>query len=93
MLKSYIPGIYPLIYPKKHVECLFYGELVNELHYWIEKHPHVIQYSNVSDSLFVKINGTLVKKHKQLLQIFIQDLHNYLILPISQGSFIWCNKL
>ena len=68
----------------------------NELHEWIEKHPHVIQLTNVSDSLFVKINGTLVKKQNNLLHISVQYLHNGLILPISQADFfvqeLWMAK-
>ena len=59
---------------------------VNELHDWIEKHPHIIQYQNISDPLFVKINYTLVKKQKNLLQISVWELHNDLILTIYQGG-------
>ena len=71
VLKSYITGINPLIYPKRHYDNIFTEKLVNELHDWIDKLPHVIQPPNVSDSLFVKINVTLVKEQKQLLQISV----------------------
>ena len=54
----------------------------------MENHPHVINLSNASDSLFVKINGTFVKKYKNLLQISARDLHNDMILPIPQGDFL-----
>ena len=49
-----------------------------------KNHPHSI---NLPDSLFVKINGTLVNKQKHLLKISLQDLHNDMILPIYQGGF------
>ena len=62
MLKSYIPGIDSLIYPKSHYGNLFVGKLVNGLHDWIEKHPIVIQSTNVSESLPIIINSTLVRK-------------------------------
>ena len=32
-------------------------------------------------------NGTLVKKQKHILQISVQELHHYMILPISQIGF------
>ena len=51
------------------------------------KHPHVIQYPNISNSIFVKFNGTLLKKQKHLLQISVRELHSDLILPVSQGRF------
>ena len=47
-----------------------------QLHEWIEKQPHVIQLPNVSDSLFVKINGAIVKKQKHILQI-ANVIHTY----------------
>ena len=60
------------------------------------KHPHIIVSPNVSDSILVKINGTIVKKWKHLTQISIRDLHNDIILPIYQGVFLvqelWMNK-
>ena len=57
-------------------------KLVNELHAWIENHPHVIHYPNVKDSLFFKINDTLVKKQNLLLIKSLQELQNDMILPI-----------
>ena len=62
MLKSYLPGINTSIFPKIHYENILSGKIVNKLHAWIENHPHVVNYHNVSDSLFVKINGTIVNK-------------------------------
>ena len=37
--------------------------------------------------LSVKINGTLVEKQKHLLQISVQELHNDIILLISEDGF------
>ena len=65
----------------------FTKELVNELNDWTEKHPHVIQPQNVSDSLSVKTIGVIIKKQKHLLQISAQELHNDLILQTYQGGF------
>ena len=31
------------------------------------------------------MNGTIVKKQNNLLQISVRELHNYMILPISEG--------
>ena len=62
VLKSYITGINTSILPNKHYENIFSEKLVYELHSWIENHPHIIHYPNVKDSLFVKINDTLVNK-------------------------------
>ena len=61
--------------------------LDNELNYWIYKHPHVIQSSNVSNSIFFKIDGTIVKKNKHLPQILVHDIHTNLILLVYQGGF------
>ena len=40
----------------------------------------------VKQLFFVKINGNLVKKQKHILQISVQELHNDMILTISQGG-------
>ena len=69
MLNLYLPGINTPVFQKRHYDNIFYKKLVYELHAWIENHPHVIQSPNVSDSLFVKINGALLEKHNHLLQI------------------------
>ena len=37
--------------------------------------------------MFVKINGTLVKKQKHLLQISVRELHNDIILPSFEAGF------
>ena len=37
--------------------------------------------------MFVKINGTLLKKQKNLLQISVRELHNDMIFPSSEGGF------
>ena len=87
VLKSYLPGIITSMFPKKNYEGLFSEKAVNELHAWVENHPHVIHSPNVKDSFFVKINDTIVKKQKYILQILVQNLHNDVILPISDGSF------
>ena len=86
VLKSCISGINSFICPKRHYCNLFSVNIVNRLHDWIEKHTHVIQYPNIWDSIFVKVNGTLVKEQKDLLQISVLDMHNDLILPVSQGG-------
>ena len=91
ILKSYPPGINTSILPKKQSENLFTEKLVNELHAWSKNHPHVIHSLNVKHVLFVKIIGTLVKKQKHLLQISVQELHNDMILPISEDVF-WCKN-
>ena len=86
MLKSYIYGIGSWIVSK-----IYYSfkteKVVNELHDWIEKQPHLIQSTNVSYSIFVKVNGTLLKKRKHLIQISVRDMHNDLTLPVSHGGF------
>ena len=69
------------------ITCIFYEKLVYELHAWIENHPTAIHSPNVSDSLFVKTNGTIAKNKKHILQISVQELHNDMILPISQRDF------
>ena len=73
MLKSYIPAINKSIFPKEHYENIFSEKLINELHAWIENQPHVIHSPNVNDSLFVKINGTLVKKKTSTSNISTRD--------------------
>ena len=93
MLNSYIPGINTSILPKKHYENIFNERLVNELHARIENKPHIIHSSNVKESLFVKINGTIVNKQKHLLQISVRELHNDMILPIYEGIFLCKNSL
>ena len=87
MLKSYIPGNNSLIYPNRYYNNLFSGKIVNKFYDWMEKNSHVIQSQNVSESLFVKINCDVVNEQKHLLQISVQELHNYLTLPIYQGCF------
>ena len=84
-LKSYIPGINTSILPKKYYENIFSERLVNTLHAWIENHPHAIHPTNLKDSLFFKINVTLVNKQKHLLQISARELHNDMRLKISEG--------
>ena len=67
---------------------LFPAMLVNELHDWMDKHPHLIQYPNASDSISVEVNVTLVKKQNHLLQISVRSLHSDLILPVYQGGLM-----
>ena len=38
--------------------------------------------------MFVKINGTLVKKTYYLIEIYVRELHNDMILPSSEGIFL-----
>ena len=74
-----------MIYPNRLYDNLFSGKLVNESHNWIDKQPHVTQsYPNASDSLFIKINVTLVNKQKHMLKISVQELYNDITLPIPQ---------
>ena len=65
--------------------------LVNELHDWIDKQTHLIKLPKVSDSLFIKINVTLVKKQKNTIQISVRELHNDMIFPIYQEC-CWSNN-
>ena len=46
-MKSYIPAINTSIFPKKQYENIFTEKLINELHSWVESHPHVIHSPNV----------------------------------------------
>ena len=84
------------IFSKKHNKNIFFEKLVNELYSCIENHPHVIHPANVKDSLFVKINCTIVKKQKHLLQTSVRDIQNDIILTISEGAFLvqekWMGK-
>ena len=64
MLKSYIPGINSLIGPKRHYYIVSSENIVNDLHDWMDKHPHIIQCPHLSEYIFVKVNVTLVKKYK-----------------------------
>ena len=66
---------------------IYFLKLINELHAWIENHPHAIHPPNVKYSLFVKINGTLVNKQKHIIKISVRELHNDMILPSSEGDF------
>ena len=59
----------------KEMLYTFYKNLVNELHDWIDKHPSVIHSQILSYSIFVKVNGTLLKKHTNLLQIYVREIH------------------
>ena len=53
----------------------------------MDKYPNLIPYKNVSDSIFLKVNGNILKKRNNLLQILLWNLHNHLILPVTQGGF------
>ena len=77
MLKSYLPGINSSSFPKRHYNSIFSENLVNELHAWIEIHPHVIHFPNLKDLLFVKINGNLVKKEAFTSNISTRDAQLY----------------
>ena len=88
MLNSYLPGITTLDFPKRHYENIFSEKLVNGLNEYIENHPRVIHSPNFLDSLFVKIDVTIVNKQKHILKISVRDLHSDMILPIPQGGFL-----
>ena len=77
-------GLIHQFYERDITTISLYQKPVNELHDWIENHPQVIHYPNVSDSLFFKINDNLVKKQKHILQISVWELQNDMILPIYQ---------
>ena len=85
LLRTVLHVVRGTILPNKHYKNIFSEKLVNDLHAWIENHPHVIHYSNVKDSLFIKINGTLVKKQNHVIHISVRELHNDMILTISEG--------
>ena len=75
-------------FPQREIiKSFLSGKLVNKSYHWIEKHPHVIKTPNVSGSIFIKINVTLVMEQTHLLQISLWDLHNDKIWPISHGGF------
>ena len=87
MLKSYLPGINTSIFTNIHDENIFSEKLLNELHTCIENQPHVIHPPNLSESLLVRVNGTLVKKQNHILLISVQELHNDMILQIYQEFY------
>ena len=66
-LKTFIPEINTSISPYKHDENIFSETLINELHAWIENYPGVTHPPTAKDSVFVNINGTLIKKQNHLL--------------------------
>ena len=72
---------------------MFSGKVIHELHAWIKNHPHIIHFPNAKDSYFVKINSTMVKKQKHLLQISVRELHNDMILPSSEGGLFGARTL
>ena len=45
-----------------------------------------MHYTDVKYSVFVKSNGTLIKKQKYILQIMVKQLNNDMILPSSEGG-------
>ena len=85
-VRSYITGNNTSTLPKNHYGNIFSKKLVYKSHTWIEYHPHVILYPNVSDLIFVKINVNIVEKPHIIIQISIQELHNDMMLPIFQGD-------
>ena len=48
MLKQFIPGLDSSVGANICYNNYFTQKLVNELHYWVENHPRVIQSPNVS---------------------------------------------
>ena len=74
-----------MVFTNRHYENIISEKLFNELHDWIDKHHHLIQYPNVSFLLSFKINGNLVNKQKQIIKISVWELHNDMILTITQG--------
>ena len=59
VLKSYFNGNNTSNITNRECKNIYYGKVVSELHDWIEKRSCAIKHLNVSDSLFVKINGTI----------------------------------
>ena len=72
---------------QRDIIIFFSGIIFNELLELIEKQPHIIQFQNVSDSIFVKVNDTLVKENNHLIQISLRDFYNDIILLVSQSGF------
>ena len=66
-----------LILSKKNVKIL---------QEWIEKYSRMIPYPKSNDTFYVKKNGKYWLKNN-LLQIFVNELHKYVILTISYGRF------
>ena len=54
VLKSCTPGVYSCIGVKRCHKYYFTEKKFNEFHDWIYKHPHVVLYKNVSDTIHVK---------------------------------------
>ena len=61
-VESFIPAINTSIFSKIFYENIFSKKLINELHDCIENKHHVIHTPYVKDSVFFKMNGTLVNK-------------------------------
>ena len=92
MMNSYILGMNTSILPKRHDENIFSEKLVNGLHSWIKNHPHLIHYTKFKRLIVCKNNGTFLEKQKHRLQILARDLHNDMIVPISEGVFRFKNS-
>ena len=88
MFKSYLPGINTLILTKKNCENILSEKLVYELHAWIEISPSCNTYPQCKIIIIYQNIGTRVKEKKHLLQISARELHNNIILPISEGVFL-----
>ena len=86
VLKSYLPGINTSIFPKRHDDNIFSEK--QSMNYMPGQKITLIYYIPKCIRLIIcQIDGTLVNKHKHLLQISVQELHNDITLPISQGCF------
>ena len=74
-----------MIGPNRYYNDYFSENIVIGLHECIEKHPNIIPSTNLLDSIHLKENMITLKKHKHLIQISVRELHNDLILSVSQG--------
>ena len=53
----------------------------------MDKHLNVIEYPNLSESIFVKSNGNFLNKQKHLPQKSVCELQNYIILMVYKRVF------
>ena len=88
MLKEYITGVDSYIGVKICYNNYFTEKLANELHYWVENHPHVFPSKNVSEKNYVKKQGNYCKQQNHLFQIYSCQFCNDLIVLVAQGGFI-----
>ena len=72
----------------------YYEILVRKIYEVIENRPHVIKSPNPIDTIHVNQNVDFCKKKRKLLEIYIRELYNYLVLYVTNGGLSGaCEKL